>query len=375
MNVKKEYPIRVLCAFSTLDRGGAESMCMNLYRHIDREKVQFDFVKHTHNIGDFEDEIIKLGGRIFEAPRFYEYNLIAYKKWWKQHLRNHPEHKIIHGHYFSISDVFLQIAQDEGRITIGHSHSTETPSEQIEGLFLTVKDILYRKHVSRIEKYSDYCFACSEVAGKWIFKNKPVKVLNNAIDAELYKFNSEARNKIRQELGIEKYFVLGTVGRIMTQKNPLGIVDIFSEVCKLRDDARLLWVGTYDTDMGRKAMQHAEELGIRDKIIFTGVVDNVYEMVQAMDCFIFPSFYEGLGIVAVEAQTAGLPCFISDVVPREVELTELCTFLPLGDYSRWAEEIIKYDYSNRKTYHERVADVGYDIATTAKWLQYFYLSL
>ena len=117
-------PIRVLCVFSKLGRGGAENMCMNLYRRIDRNRIQFDFVKHGPEAGMFEEEIRALGGRIYEAPRYKLYNHIAYCRWWRRHLENHPEHQIVHGHYFSISAIYFHVAHQLGRITVGHSHST-----------------------------------------------------------------------------------------------------------------------------------------------------------------------------------------------------------------------------------------------------------
>lgn len=371
MTIKSE-PIRILCVFSWLDRGGAETMCMNLYRNIDRNKVQFDFVKHTNKKCDYEDEIRSLGGRIYTAPRYKGVNKFTYEKWWKRHFKNHPEHKIIHGHYFSIADVYFKVSHQNNAITIGHSHNT-FPAEK-RNIFNRVKHIFAMHHVLQLEKESDYCFACSQAAGEWVFKNKSFKVLNNSIDTKLFAFSTESRNKIRQELGLQDVFVIGTVGRIVTQKNPLGIVQIFNEVLKLNSNARLLWVGTYDTDMGRKAIELAEHLGICDKIIFTGVVDNVNEMLQAMDCFILPSFYEGLPVVAVEAQAAGMRCFLSNTITDEVNITNNCKMLPLNEPKLWAKEILK-DNKVREDTSQQIINAGYDIHTTAKWLEDFYLSI
>ena len=367
-----EQAIRVLCVFSTLDRGGAETMCMNLYRHIDREKVQFDFVKHTPQVGAFEEEIRALGGRIFEAPRYKVYNHLSYCAWWKKHLREHPEHQIIHGHFFTISAVFLHMAKKMGRITVAHSHCTPTPEAQIRR---KIKGVLEKYLVSQIERNAKHCFACSKPAGEWIFPQKEFIVLNNAIDTDKFVYSAETRDRVRKELRLEDNFVVGAIGRIMLQKNPLGIVDIFNAVYQQNPEARLLWIGDDGKGtMAVEARERAKEYGILDRIIFTGVRSDVNELVQAMDVFILPSFYEGLGIVAIEAQAAGLPCFLSDAVPEEANVTGRCTFLPLGDPKAWADAILSADLMRRDT-TQQIKDAGYDIHTTAKWLQEFYLEI
>lgn len=366
-----KYPIRVLCVFATLGRGGAESMCMNLYRHIDRSKVQFDFVKHTHEKGAFEDEILSLGGFIFEAPRFREYNRISYKKWWVSFLKQHDEYQIIHGHYFTISDVYLSIAKKMGLACIAHIHCTSPKSQNI---LKSAKLLLMRHHIHNIFKYADYRLACSGDAGKWGYGLNSYTVLNNAIDTSQYQFNSKTRMELREKLDIVDCFVVGAVGRISTQKNPFGIVDIFCEICKKRDDARLLWIGTYDSNLGKQTMDYAKKMGVYDKILFTGVVSNVNEMMQAMDCFIFPSLYEGLGMVAIEAQAAGLQCFLSDTIPQEVCITDNCTMLPLNNPKLWSEKILISNL-DRKDTQQQIIEAGYDTHTTVEWLQNFYLSI
>lgn len=359
-------PIRILCVFSSLDRGGAESMCMNLYRHIDRSKVQFDFVKHAHSVGAFEEEIYSLGGRIFEAPRYKIYNHIDYCQWWRHHLKQHPEHKIVHGHFFGISSVFFSVAKKMDRITVGHSHCT--PS--VEG---GIKTRFKRHLISKIESCSDYCFACSTPAGQWVFPHKPFTVLNNAIDTQQFTYSSEVRERVRSAFGLGDALVLGTVGRIVYQKNPMGVIEIFRAVKQRRSDAKLLWVG--ELFMRTEVETKLREYDLEDSVIFTGVRSDVNELYQAMDVFIFPSNYEGLGIVAVEAQNAGLPTFCSDQVPEEAKLTDLCHFLPLGDYDKWANAILTTDLSHRRDTMQEIIDAGYDIHATSKWLEEFYLEI
>ena len=364
-------PIRVLCVFSTLDRGGAESMCMNLYRKIDKSKVQFDFVKHTHNKCAFDDEILSLGGRIFEAPRYKMYNIFQYRKWWKRFFQKHPEYRIIHGHWFSISAICFKIAHNFGCITIGHSHCTKgTENGTLKSILRTwIKTF----HMRKLEKNSDYCFACSTPAGEWVFPNKEFTVLNNAIDTNKFKFDVDVRKRVRNQLHIDKNFVIGAVGRIMYQKNPLGIVEIFKSAQSRIPNAKLLWVG--DGPMREEAENKLKEYGLFDCVIMTGVRSDVNELMQAMDVFVFPSFYEGLPVVSVEAQAAGLPCLLSEGITREAKITERCTFLPIDNFSLWANEIENLQKCERTDTRKSIIDSGYDINETSKWLENFYLKI
>lgn len=362
-NYSFNSPIRVLCVFGCLDRGGAETMCMNLYRHIDRTKVQFDFVKHTDKACAFDEEIKSLGGRIYSAPRFKGWNLIAYLRWWDKHLKQHPEHQIVHGHYFSISGLYFWIAKRNGRITVAHSHATS---------LLPDHRIIEKGFLFLCGKYSDYRLACSKAAGDFFFGKKDYTVLKNAIDTEKFSFDAKRRAQMRTTLNIEDNFVLGAVGRIEQIKNPFGIVRIFREVLDRNDKARLLWVG--DGPCRSAVEAELEQLGIKDKVIMTGVRDDVDHLLQAMDVFVFPSFREGLGLVAIEAQAAGLFCFISDSVTEEVNITQLCSFLPLDQPALWAEKILSVSCGRRDT-SQLIRDAGYSIAQTAKQLQEFYCGI
>lgn len=355
-------PIRVLCVFSTLDRGGAESMCMNLYRYIDRTKVQFDFVKHTHNNGSFEDEISSLGGRVFEAPRLRVGNIIKYCIWWKRHLLRHPEHRIIHGHFFTISPIYFYIAKKYGRITVAHIHITRANS--------LIKSILARF----ISGVTDYPLACSTAAGKWVYRDRPFIVLNNSIDTNKYCADTIIAGEIRKEFELERDLVIGSVGRFDLQKNPYGILEIFRLVNDKRSDCKLLWVG--DGPLKPELARKAKELGLQNQVIFAGIRDDVDRLLQAMDAFIMPSFYEGLPVSAIEAQAAGVKCFISDTVTEEVIITPLCQMLSLDDYRKWALLISQLQANTKHLdMKKKIIDAGYDIRMNSKWLQDFYMSI
>ena len=357
-------PIRILCVFSQLSRGGAENMCMNLYRRIDKEKVQFDFVKHCPEIGAFEPEICALGGRVYRAPRYRVYNHAAYCSWWRRHLREHPEHQIIHGHYYTISSVYFREARRLGRITIGHSHSTAAMREKRSAWIKSQ----FCRHV---ERYADYCLACSKRAGEWLFPHRAFTVLNNAVDTERFHYRASIAKEVRKELSLGKTLVIGTVGNISLVKNPAGIVSAFKAVCAHTPEARLLWVG--DGSMRKEAEQALLHAGLTERAILTGVRADVDRLMQAMDIFILPSLYEGLGMALIEAQAAGLYCLCSDTVPREVNITGRCEFLPLGQPELWAERIVSAPHDRPDT-REAIRLAGYDIDTTAKWLEQFYLN-
>ena len=355
-----EYPIRVLCVFSTLDRGGAESMCMNLYRHIDRDKVQFDFVKHTKAKGAFEDEIAFLGGRVYEAPRFTGTNIISYVNWWKKHFAHHSEHTIIHGHFFTISAVYFSVAQRKNRITVGHIHAS------------AVNGFLQTAMVKMIRRVTDYPLACSQQAGHWIYGNRPFTVLNNGLDSDQFRYGPETRQRVRQQLGLGDAFTLGTVANFSSVKNPMGLIDIFLSVNAQRPDTKLIWVGEGTERKNIEERIRTENL--TKKVLLLGTRNDVPDILQAMDAFLLPSFSEGLPVSAIEAQATGLPCYISNTVSHEVDITGLCRFLPINKPEAWTDAIF-HETAIREDASAKIKTAGYDINDTSLWLQDFYLEI
>ncbi len=353
-------PIRVLCVFSTLDRGGAETMVMNLFRYIDKSQIVFDFVKHTEQIGAYEEEIKQLGGQIFSAPRYKMYNNLCYVHWWRRFLTEHTEYQIIHGHFFTISSVYLKLAKRYRLVTVAHSHASKVDS------------VLGKALAKEIEKKADYCFACSQAAGKWLFPHRDFTVLNNAVDAQRFVFNPSVREQYRSNLKLGEAFVLGTVANFSLVKNPFGLIEIFKAVHTVNPRTKLLWVG--DGGLRTEIEKKLRDEELTDSVILTGTREDVPALLQAMDIFLLPSFYEGLPVVLIEAQAAGLPCIVSDTVTREADITGLCHSLPLDDTARWADAILS-DHTERKDTSQQIIDAGYDIHTTAKWLQEFYCSI
>jgi len=365
MDLCDSKPVRVLHVVTYMGRGGLETMIMNYYRHIDRSKVQFDFLVHRDFKADYDDEIEALGGRIYHLQR-----LVPWKKSYLNELesffKNHPEYKIVHVHQDCLSSVILKIAKKCGvKVRIAHSHS----SSQDKNLKYLIK--LYYKRF--IPKYATQLFACGKEAGDWMFGGAKYQIINNAIDTKLYKYNSEKRNSIRNDLKIpEDTFVVGHVGRFNAVKNHTFLLDIIAELKKQHKNSMLLLIG--DGELRAKIEDKAKELNVTDDVIFTGVRSDVPDLMQAMDCFVFPSLYEGLPVTLIEAQSSGLPCIVSSEVPSECDKTDLVEHISLSDsLDIWAKHILNKKGNERKNYSEAIAKSGYDINVNAKGLESFYI--
>ena len=357
-------PIRILHVFGRLDRGGAETMVMNLYRNIDRSLIQFDFAVHTNDDCDYDKEITELGGRIYHFPRFNGMNIIEYINCWEKFLYTHKEYKIIHGHMYSIASVYLYIAKKYGCYTIAHSHNTSNG----KGLKALIKDCF----CFPLKYICDYKMACGIEAAKWLFGNnitemENFKILNNAIDIKKYVNAPEASIRFN----LNNKIVLGHIGRFTKEKNHKFLIKVFYEYLKLNSEAVLLLMGRGKTEFQTKKL--VEKLGLENKVLFLGICDNVNEILQLIDAFVFPSMYEGLPVVLVEAQAAGVQCFISDNIANEVCITECINKLSLSLPARkWAESILAKDLRHQDTNRE-IKVAGYDIVDTVAWISRFYL--
>ena len=356
-------PIRILHIVTYMGRGGLETMIMNYYRNIDRSKVQFDFLTHRQERWDYDDEIEKLGGKIYRLPRLNPFSP-SYLKALDGFFKEHKEYKIVHCHQDCLSGIPLKYAKKNGiPFTIAHSHS----SNQNKDLKYLVK-LAAKKNIC---KYSDHLFACGKEAGEWMFKTSDFEILNNAIDTKRYIYNEEKSLEMKEKLGVTDKFVIGHVGRFRFQKNHSFIIDIFKEVCKKEPNSTLLLVG--DGPLEEEIKKKVDDLGLLDKVKFLGARDDVNDLMQAMDIFILPSLYEGFGIVLIEAQASGLKCVISDSIPTDAIITKKVKRLSLDDdISIWVEEIL----SNKSERKEGIKDIEkskYDITSNAKWLENFYV--
>lgn len=370
-----QQPIRVLHVLGTTNLGGAESRIMDLYRHIDREKIQFDFLVHTNKEGFFDREIIQMGGHIYRLPSFRIYNYIAYKKACRNFFKKNNDYRAVQGHMTSTASIYLPLAKRAGiSVTIAHARSAGVD----KGLKGTLTKWLRRN----LYKHCDYMFACSDLAAKAVFGEKAyaqgkVVLLPNAVDTKEFAYNKALRDEIRKEYDLDGMTVIGHVGRFHYAKNHEFLLDIFADYYRENKKARLFLLGD---GLRRSEMEErAKELKIDCAVIFAGNLNPVAPYYQAMDAFVFPSRFEGMPGTVVEAQAAGLPCLISDAITQQVKATDLVEFMSLEQNAeKWAEKLQRMLSAKPAREEKRlindISKTYYDVNEQVKWYEKFYLT-
>ena len=365
-------PIRVAQIIGKWLGGGVESVVMNYYRNIDRNKIQFDFICDNDSTNIPYAEIESLGGKVILIPPYQK--VIKYHKELKRVLKD-GNYKIVHSHINTLSVFSLFAAKCTGvPVRIAHSHSTTNKKEKKKNL---IKQVL--RPFSKVFATDYMC--CSELAGRWLFGNKEydkgnVYLLNNAIDLEKFKYNEYVRKEKRKELNInDDTLVIGHVGRFVEQKNHRFLIDIFNEVYKQNEKSILLLVG--QGPLMEEMKRKIEELGLEDSVKFLGQRNDIDELYQAFDVFCLPSLYEGLPVVGVEAQATGLLCIFSDDMTKETKVLESTIFLTLEQSAKeWAYEIVEKigEYKRHNTMKE-IADNNFYIRTETRKLKEKYDNL
>ena len=380
MKVEKRDIPRVLQVFTILNRGGAESMIMNYYRKIDRSKIQFDFLVHREEKGIFEDEIKSMGGRIFRAPSINPLNSKAYYRFLNEFFKNSYPYKIIHSHLNTFSVFPLRIAKENNiPIRIAHAHialeplNMESILDPRVSLINKIKNGVKYNLRNKIHKSPNYLFSCGIKAGEWLYgKEAEMTLLNNAIDSKKFQYSTEIRNKIREDLDLQDQLVIGHIGRFNHQKNHLFLLEIFKQVSLLEANAVLLLIG--DGDLRASIEKKAKELDIHEKVHFLGIREDISDILQGMDVFVFPSHYEGLPVTLIETQASGLKIFASENITNEVSITDDIRFISLDQSAKyWAEKIFESTPYNRKDNYDLIKNNGYDIISNAAWLENFYI--
>ncbi|MHC0456072.1 glycosyltransferase family 1 protein [Clostridium perfringens] len=359
--------IRVLQVVNIMDRAGLETMLMNYYRNIDRNKIQFDFLTHRSEKGAYDDEIFKLGGKVYHAPRLYPKNYSKYFKFMQDFFSQHPEYKIVHSHIDTMSTFPLYTAKKSDiPIRIAHSHSSK--------LDIDIK--LPIKFLSKlfIPYFANKYFACGKIAGEFLHKNRNFKIINNAIDLEKFKFDKKLRKLVRDKLNIKDELVIGHVGRYCYVKNQSFLIDVFNEVLKINPNSRLILIGKGpDEEMLRSKVNN---LGLNNKVQFLIDRSDVNELYQAMDIFVMPSLFEGVPVVSIEAQANGLPCIISDKVSNEVLLTNNVETIQLNaNISEWAKTICSVKKGRNQNCCKELTEKGYNIEFESIKLQEIYYDM
>lgn len=368
--MEKNEPIRVAQIIGKWLGGGVESVVMNYYRHIDRTKIQFDFICDEDSTNIPYGEIEKMGGKVILIPPYQK--VFKYHKKLKEVLKS-GGYKIVHSHINTLSVFSLFAAKCAGvPVRIAHSHSTTNKKEKKRNL---LKQVL--RPFSKVFATDYMC--CSELAGRWLFGNKEydngnVYLLNNAIDLDKFKYDEKLRKEKRKELNIkEDTLVIGHVGRFVEQKNHRFLIDIFNEVHKQKENSILLLAG--QGPLMEEMKEKVKILGLEKNVMFLGQRSDINELYQAMDLLLFPSLYEGLGMVVVEAQISGLPCVVSTEIPKIAKVTEKIVFINLENNIKTWTEIIFNHLKNTNRKNTNFTDVlkKYDIKLEACNLEKKYL--
>ncbi|MEN1970014.1 glycosyltransferase family 1 protein [Lentibacillus sp. N15] len=364
-------PIRVLHVVVNMNRGGAETLIMNLYRNIDRTSVQFDFL--TFKEGVFDAEIIKMGGKVYRIPYITDVGHIGFIKQVTAFLAAHPAYKMVHCHMDKMAGLVLRAAKKQHvPIRIAHSHNTKSEGGWLQRMYKSYAG-------SHVKRSATHFYACSQAASKWLFgaKSKQAWIVKNGIEADKFSYSNQVRKEMRRELGVaEDCFVLGHVGRFAPQKNHQFLVQVFAAVKKQLPNAVLILAG--DGPLKVEISKTIMQLNLLDHVRFVGVRSDIEKVLQAVDLFVFPSLHEGLPVTLIEAQAAGLPCVIADTITKEVDLgVGLVRRLPLTDRQTWIKLLVRMakQESSRKSANGGLANSGYDICQTAKHMQTSYRDL
>ena len=349
---------RVLCIISSLDAGGAETFLMKLYRKLSGFGYQFDFVVSKDN-GCYTSEVLERGGKIFVIPTRSQ-NLFGALNGIRLAVRENKYEYVLKLGEHSLAVLDLLAAKIGGARTLA-IRACNAPT----GLSFFHRKIhaLLRPLLNYVAKVK---IAPSSFAAEFLFgKNQDVKILNNGVDLNIFQFNADDRNSIRKEFNIEDKTVIGHIGRFDEQKNHRFLLEVFKSICEERTNAILLLVGT--GKLKDRIDTWIAELGLEDKVIFAGQRFDIAKMLSAMDALVFPSFFEGMPNVVIEAQATGLPCIIADTITKEANITGLVNYLPLNlSSNEWAKVTLNELDKPRKDTHQFFKSCGYDIDSVSE---------
>lgn len=363
--------IRIAVVMGKMHSGGKKNLVMEYYRHIDRSKVQFDFICDADSNAIPRKEIEQLGGKVFLVTPYQNIlkNVSDMKKIFK---REH--YKIVHG-YNNTMNVFAMLAAKQANVPVRINESISMGADSGD----------WKNNLKKILKPLNKLFATNymangEVCGRWqfgddLFKSGKVKIFKTVIDAKKNDFEPGLRKRTREELDLEDNFVVGHIGRLTEQKNTLFLIDIFNEIHKRNSKARLLLVG--DGNLKDKVLNKIQNYGLSKEVKYLGRTEDIHKLYNAMDCFVLPSIYEGLPVVGVEAECSGLPIFFSTAVPRESSpCADLGFFVNLSESAKkWADLILantKFPNKERAGRVEEICNTGFDSVTQASKLLDYY---
>lgn len=372
-------PVRVLHIVANMNRGGLENFLMNVYRTLDREQIQFDFLVTREVVGAFDEEIRLLGGKVYNIPAMTQVGYWKYKKSVYQFFKEHPEYQIVHCHRDALGGIYLKQAYKAQIPTrVAHSHTSKIGEpKSIKGI---LRSVIKAGLKPLLNKYSTHHFACGTNAGEWLFgKSIPVQVINNGIELNKYRYTIQTKRQVREELGVdEKTLLIGHVGRFCYPKNHTFLIDIVSQLVQVIPNCKLCLVGEGELEVSIRSK--VQTLGLENKVLFLGVREDVPRILNAFDLFVFPSLLEGIPVTLIEAQASGLQCLVSNQITSEADLgIHLTQYLPIDTVVPWIETIKgltqKMDNmrATRYTNDLQIRLRGYDILQTTKYLENFYI--
>lgn len=365
--------IRILHSVSNMDRAGIETMLMNYYRHIDRSRVQFDFLANKKKPGDYDDEIRELGGRIYVSPGLSPLHYAEYQRYVKKIFASESDIRVLHAHNEAMGLYALNAAKSAGiKVRIAHAHNTR--------IIRDYKYPLKRFCKCFLTDSATELWSCGTDAGIFFFGSKAWNekgmIMRNAVDTERFAFDDSIREHARRELGLGDKLVIGHVGRFNVQKNHVRLLEILAALSHIEPNAVLLLIG--EGELEHEMRGYSEKLGISDKVIFAGLRSKLGKWYAAMDVFVMPSLFEGLPVVGIEAQCSGLPCVFSENVTDEVLLSRDAVRISLdATDEEWAKAISRcaHEQKERKNGANAVKNAGYDIVTEAERIEKLYTRL
>lgn len=365
--MQMNLPIRVAQIMGKMENGGVEAVTMNYYRHMDRSKVQFDFIVDSDSSFPQEEEIRALGGGVYKVAPYQhiKQNMADMKS-----IFSEKHYRIVQSNLTTMSVFSLHVAKKcNVPVRICHGHNTASRGE-------TKKNVM--KYMLRpfAKMDANYLFACSNYAGSWLYGENAmdhVRIVHNAVDIEKFGFQPLVRDALREEFGVKDNIVIGHIGRFVFQKNHEFLIDIFAKVHKMEPRAVLLLIG--DGPLEASIKKKVYDMHLDKAVRFLGVRHDVERFYNAFDLFLLPSHYEGLPVVGVEAQTSGLPCIFSDAMTSDTKILDSTKMLRLSlSAEDWAKCILAQNLDiDRTGAAEIVRQRGFDIAVEAEKLQGFYL--
>lgn len=354
--------LRVLQVGMTRNLGGIETYLIEQFRHLDKSKIDYDFVNITGEYSIcYEDEILASGSKIFKVVSRHKNPLLHYWQWFNILLQNKGVYDVIVLNTNSLEYVFPLVLGKVFGIPVRVIHSHNSGFENKQGL---ARRLLVGMNKKLLAWSANLRFACSQFAGQWMFKDNPYHVIYNAIDIHKYDADLIVREETRNALGLHTELTLLHVGRFSYQKNHSFLLDIFKEVHRIQPDSVLLLVGdtTEESEFLTEVKRKIKAYGLENVVRLLGRRDDVNKIMQAADILVMPSFFEGLTVVGIEAQASDLPLLLSDTVTKELGLLPSTQFISLeAGPTAWAEAIVNSKQHNRQSRYEELKAAGYDI--------------